>query len=195
MRASDWLFSALALSACGGPTHSVTQASNTLAPAGDAAQAGPVDGISCEASEELAFHLHEHLAVYVGDDQKLIAAGIGIGPPLDVVNNFVVGGSCFSWLHTHDQTGLIHIESPVARSFTLANFFDIWGQPLSATAVGPAQGTVHAFVDGQPFTDDPRTIPLVTMGADGTYSARGAVQLDVGTPVHPFEPYTFPAGY
>jgi hypothetical protein len=171
MRATCMLSAALALTACGS-SHSYPQASNTLAPTGDAAQAAPVDGISCETLEQLAFHLHAHLAIYVGDDQKLLAAGIGIGPPLDVEDNFVVGGSCFSWLHTHDQTGLIHIESPA-----------------------PATGTVNAFVDGQPFTEDPSTIPLVTMGADGSYSAHGVLQLDVGTPVHPFEAYTFPPGY
>jgi hypothetical protein len=195
MRATCMLSAALALTACGSPSHSYPQASNTLAPTGDAAQAAPVDGISCETLEQLAFHLHAHLAIYVGDDQKLLPAGIGIGPPLDVEDNFVVGGSCFSWLHTHDQTGLIHIESPAPRTFTLGNFFDVWGQPLSSTTVGPATGTVNAFVDGQPFTDDPSTIPLVTMAADGSYSAHGVLQLDVGTPVHPFEAYTFPPGY
>ena len=194
MRATCLLSAALVLTACGA-SHSYPQASNTLAPPGDAAQAAPVDGISCETLEQLAFHLHAYLAIYVGDDQKLLPAGIGIGPPLDVEDNFVVGGSCFSWLHTHDQTGLIHIESPAPRTFTLGNFFDIWGEPLSKTTVGPATGTVTAFVDGQPFTGDPSTIPLVTMGADGSYTAHGVLQLDVGTPVHPFEAYTFPPGY
>ena len=156
-----------------------------LAPSGDAAQSGPVDGITCDTSEQLLFHIHAHVAVYVGGCQKLIAAGVGIGPPLTFDNGSVVGGSCFSWLHTHDETGIIHIESPVQRTFTLGDFFDVWGQPLSATQVGPAKGTVTATLDGQPFTGDPRTIPL---------DAHAVVQLDVGAPLVAPQPFTFPAG-
>ena len=156
-----------------------------LAPTGDAAQAGPVDGISCDTSEQLLFHIHAHLAVYVDGCQKLIAAGVGIGPPLTFDNGFVVGGSCFSWLHTHDETGVIHIESPVQRTFTLGDFFDVWGQPLSATQVGPAKGTVTAYLDGQAFTGDPRTIPM---------DAHAVIQLDVGTPLVAPQAFMFPAG-
>jgi len=156
-----------------------------LAPSGDAAQSGPVDGITCDTSEQLLFHIHAHLAVYVDGCQKLIAAGVGIGPPLTFDNGFVVGGSCFSWLHTHDETGVIHIESPVQRTYTLGDFFDVWGEPLSATQVGPAKGTVTAYLDGQRFTGDPRTIPL---------DAHAVVQLDVGAPLVAPQPFTFPAG-
>jgi hypothetical protein len=173
------------LGGCGRVAESVDAGDGTLAPAGDRAQAGPVDGISCETSEQLLFHIHAHLAIYVAGQPRLVPAGIGIGGPLVIENGFVVGGSCFSWLHTHDESGVIHIESPVQRTFTLGNLFDIWGQPLSATQVGPAQGAVTAFVDGQPFTGDPTTIPL---------DDHSVIQLDVGTPVVPAQPYTFPSG-
>ena len=59
----------------------------------------------------------------------------GIAPPLGGVRTpigvFVTSGSCFSWLHTHASDGIIHIESPVKRTFTLGDFFDLWSQPLS----------------------------------------------------------------
>ena len=41
---------------------------------------------------------------------------------------FVVGGSCFAWLHTHAADGVVHIESPTKRTYTLGNFFDVWGR-------------------------------------------------------------------
>jgi hypothetical protein len=145
-----------------------------LAPAGDAAQSGPVDGISCDSTEQLLFHIHAHLAVYAGEQQKLIPAEIGIAP-----------GVCIAWLHTHDTSGVIHIESPVERTFTLGDFFDVWGQPLSSTQVGPVQGAVTATLDGQPYASDPRTIPL---------DAHAVIQLDVGTPLVAPQPYTFPTG-
>jgi hypothetical protein len=168
-----------------GPDFCADAGDALLAPSGDAAQSGPVDGISCDTSEQLLFHIHAHLAVYVDACPKLIAAGVGIGPPLIFDSGFVVGGSCFSWLHTHDESGVIHIESPVQRTFTLGDFFDVWGVPLSATQVGPAKGTVTAYLNGQPFTADPRTLPL---------DAHAVVQLDVGAPLVPPQPFTFPQG-
>ncbi|HZS35731.1 MAG TPA: hypothetical protein VFF06_02845 [Polyangia bacterium] len=159
--------------------------SMTLAPPGDTDQFMPVDGISCDSSEQLLFHIHAYLAIYVDGAPRLLAAGIGIGPPLVMQDGVVVGGSCFSWLHTHDETGVIHIESPVSRTFTLGDFFDIWGQPLSTSQVGPAQGAVTAFLNGQPLAVDPRTLPM---------NAHDVLQLDVGAPVVPPQPFTFPNG-
>jgi hypothetical protein len=159
---------------------------DTLAPPGDRAQFGPVDGITCDGSEQLLFHIHAHLAVYADGNPELLAAGIGIGAPLSYSGSFVTGGSCFSWLHTHDQSGIIHIESPVQRVFTLGDFFDIWGQPLDATHVGPKQGPITAFANGQPKTGDPRLIPM---------NALDVIQLDVGTPAVVAQPYTWPMGF
>ena len=33
--------------------------------------------------------------------------------------------------HTHDSTGIIHIESPLKRDFTLGQFFDVWKSKLN----------------------------------------------------------------
>jgi hypothetical protein len=44
-----------------------------------------------------------------------IPAGIGIIP-----NN------CIFWLHTHDDSGIIHVESPSQTSFTLGQFLQVW---------------------------------------------------------------------
>ncbi len=186
---ATWLAAWLAasLAACGGGGLSVGPdgGAPTLAPAGDTAVSGPVDGIMCQGSEQLLFHIHAHLSIFVDGQPRLLAAGIGIGPPLVFQNGFVVSGSCFSWLHTHDQTGVIHIESPVQRTFTLGDFFAIWGLPLDATHVGPAAGAVTAFLDGQQLAVDPATLPL---------AAHSEIQLDVGSAQPAFQPYTFPAG-
>ncbi len=55
-------------------------------------------------------------------------------------------GTCFYWLHVHTTDGIVHIESPSkTQGFTLGQFFDIWGVPLSSTQVGPATGKVTVF--------------------------------------------------
>jgi hypothetical protein len=147
-----------------------------------------VDGIQSNDNEQVLFHVHAHLAMYVNGQPKLLPYGVGIVPPYQLQQTadgpFVAGGAKFYWLHTHDETGVIHIESPSQRKFTLGNFFDEWNQPLSASQVGPDKGTVTAFVNGKKFTGDPTNIPL---------TAHAVIQVDVGTVV-PFKNYTFPQG-
>lgn len=147
-----------------------------------------MDGITCQQSEQLVYHIHAHLSVFANGQHGIIPAGIGITPPRSLVQTssgpVVVAGTCFYWLHSHTEDGIIHIESPITRTYTLGNYFDIWGQPLSATQVGPARGLVIAYVNGERFTGDPRSIPL---------TAHGLIQVDVGKDVAP-QPFTFPAG-
>ena len=141
-----------------------------------------IDGIKCEVNEQVVYHIHAHLAIFVDGKPKQVPQGIGIAPPLQLQNAasgaYVAGGSCFYWLHTHAADGIIHIESPTQAQYTLGQFFDVWGQTLAPDQVGPAVGLVTAVVDGKPFPGNPRTIPL---------TAHGVIQLSVGTPV-PFQP-------
>ena len=143
-----------------------------------------VDGIKCQTSEQVAYHIHAHLAIYASGDPQAVPAGIGIPGPQQVIDGFVAGGKCLYWLHTHDATGVVHIESPVRRVYTLGQFFDVWGRPLSDTQVGRATGHVTAFVNGKRFAGDPRSIKL---------TPHAVIQLDVGKIVSP-QPFTFPAG-
>lgn len=143
-----------------------------------------VDGIQCQTSEQVAYHIHAHLAIFVSGASRTVPAGVGIPGPQQVQSGFVVGGKCLYWLHTHDTTGIIHIESPAQRVYTLGQFFDIWGQPLSSTQVGSASGHVTVYLNGKPFAGDPRTIKL---------TPHAVIQLDVGTVVPPHS-YAFPSG-
>lgn len=160
------------------PNGQLLAASN---PSGD-----PIDGISCGSTEQLAYHIHPHLEIFVNGKPVQIPAGVGItgARPSNSANGvFVSNGKCFYWIHTHAADGIIHVESPTTKRYTLANFFDIWGQPLSQSQVGTASGVVTAFVDGKPFTGNPADIVL---------SPNTEIQLDVGTPVVPYQPFTFP---
>jgi hypothetical protein len=156
---------------------------------GEPARAGsPVDGIRCQASEQVLFHIHAHLTVVVGGAARRIPFGIGIpaghASPTPA-GPFVGTGACLYWLHTHAADGIIHIESPVQRTYTLGNFFDVWGQRLGPTEVGPAMGRVTAFYDGRWFRGNPRDIPL---------SKHAQIQLDVGRPLVAPVRISFPNG-
>ena len=161
-----------------------------LASADSTVSGAPVDGITCRRfmDQEDPYHVHAHVAIFVNGQEMRIPAGAGITPPR--ASQQVPGGTffdsgpndCLYWLHTHANDGIIHIEAPAKQNFTLGQFFDIWGQPLSAGQVGPAKGPVVAFLNGRRFAGDPRDIPL---------DAQEVIQLDVGTPVVPFKPMTF----
>jgi hypothetical protein len=97
----------------------------------------------------------------------------------------VGAGSCFYWLHTHAADGIVHIESPVQRTYTLGNFFDVWGQRLTPAQVGPARGTVTALYNGRVFRGNPRRIPL---------TKHAQIQLEVGRPLVAPALISFPAG-
>ena len=148
-----------------------------------------IDGITCQVGEQVLFHIHAHLTIFVDGRPRQVPAGIGIAPPLEVdetpVGAFVAGATCFMWLHTHSADGIIHTESPVQRVYTLGDFFDIWGQPLGRDRVGPARGPVTAFFNGRVFTGNPRSIPLL---------AHAQIQLDVGRPLIAAERISFPRG-
>ena len=147
-----------------------------------------VDGISCQTREQTIFHIHAHLTIFVNGAPRQVPAAIGI-PGAQTQNTpngpFIASGRCFYWLHTHAPDGIIHIESPVQRTYTLGDFFDEWGQPLGPNQVGPAKGHVTAYDNGQVYQGNPRNIPL---------SAHAQIQLEVGRPLVAPESITFPSG-
>ncbi len=149
-----------------------------------------VDGVTCQAAEKVAFHIHAHLTIFVDGKAKQIPYGIGIGGQLGGVQDpghgvFVETGSCFMWLHTHAADGIIHIEAPKQTTFTLGQFFAVWGQKLSTSQVGPAKGKVTTFYDGKVWTGNPASIPL---------TSEVQIQLDVGAPLIAPERIVFPKG-
>jgi hypothetical protein len=163
-----------------GPEGILLENGPVLAPAATTAPGVTVDGIQCAPVEQLAYHIHAHLQVFVDGLPKALPAAIGILGPVPTQTQegpFYGASRCYYWLHTHTQDGVIHIESPAVRVYTLGDFFDEWGQPLSADRVASAKGAVTAFVNGRRWTKSPRGIPLLP---------HAVIQLDVGSPVVPF---------
>lgn len=78
----------------------------------------PVDGVYCDANEQLSYHIHVLLTIYINGQQVSVPQGVGIAPG--------TSPSCLYWLHTHDTSGVVHIESPTTKIYTLQNFVDIW---------------------------------------------------------------------
>ncbi|MGA7417776.1 MAG: hypothetical protein WBW80_07265 [Acidimicrobiales bacterium] len=169
--------SAQAVSGPRGPENVPLEQGTPLAPASTAATGQMVDGVQCNSSEQVAYHVHTHLSVYVDGHLRPIPAGIGIVSPIALSTpngRFDQASQCYYWLHVHAQDGVIHIESPAGHSYTLGDFFDLWRQPLNVSQVGPASGAVRVYVDGRPYSGDPRAVQL---------GSHVDIQIDVGTPV------------
>ena len=127
---------------------------------------------------DTTLHYHGHLTLYVDGRRVVIPANIGFDQPDQVA----------SPIHTHDTTGVIHIEAddPSFRG-SLQEFFDVWGVYLSSRCVGGYCSGVKAFVNGRTVSLS-RSVPL---------AAHDAVTVVVGRPPRGFKPdrsYPFPQG-
>ena len=143
----------------------------------------PVDGIQCLGMEGEGLHIHSHLALFADGKQYQIPRLLG-GTP-------TATGGCLYWIHTHDASGIVHVEAPQVVApqgggfYTLGNLFDIWGEPLGPNGVAGFNGPVTAYVDGLPYTGDLHDIAL---------TSHKQIVLEVGKPVVPPPNYVFPAG-
>lgn len=111
-------------------------------------------GLPALAAEGTVLHIHQHLDIYIDGQLTQIPAGTGI----DEADGFI------SPIHVHDNTDVIHVESPVDQPFYLGQFFDIWGVRFTANCIGSycAQGdkSLKVFVNGTQYTSDPRQLAL-----------------------------------
>ena len=74
-----------------------------------------ISGITCDRVEHLVYHNHTKLVIKIQNETQNIPAGIGIIP-----------NDCIFWLHTHDDSGIIHVESPIKTAFSLDQFLKVW---------------------------------------------------------------------
>jgi hypothetical protein len=95
-----------------------------------------VDGVGCAHDE--SYHVHALVSIY--HDGKRLALPDSVGR----------GSGCSYEMHTHDGSGVVHIETDAPKTFTLGQFFALWGQPVSATAVAGLSGTpTYYVIDGE----------------------------------------------
>jgi hypothetical protein len=106
-------------------------------------------GLPMLGQEMLAVHYHAHVDVMVHGAVVTVPGGIGI----DTKKSHI------SPLHTHDASGIVHIESAADIPFTLGQFFTEWGHPLSATKIGSVAAAdseqVRVYRNGTLVPGDP----------------------------------------
>jgi hypothetical protein len=126
---------------------------------GDAKDGGrgqKVGKIPCLPTEYLTdYHVHAYLGLVVNGKQVAIPDSIGLKKPGPESNGYISTAVCFYYIHTHDASGMIHIEDPKALApsatvYTLADFLHIWGVGVSKYGVGKFHGHVHVFIGNVP---------------------------------------------
>lgn len=114
-----------------------------------------VIGLPALREEGMALHIHQHVDIYVD--------GNTVAMPSDIGDNEAEG--FISPIHTHDGTGIIHVESRKIQRFTLGQFFDIWGVRLTDRCLGgycnDNEKKLRVFVNGLEINDNFRTIELI----------------------------------
>ena len=107
--------------------------------------AGAMSALGLTPTQEAASvnHYHVHIQLAVNGHDVPIPAQIGLDNATGT----------FSEVHTHDDTGVIHIESgDTAFRASLGDVFDMWGVYLSPKCIGGYCGGVKMWVNGKPST-------------------------------------------
>ncbi len=79
--------------------------------------------LTCTTEMATQFHIHPNLEIIINGQKQEIPTNIGITV------------DCMDAIHTHDNTGKIHVESPEKRNFTLADFFALWNKTYNKNQI------------------------------------------------------------
>ena len=101
-------------------------------------------------------HYHANLTIVIRGENQTVPANTGVIP------------GCMRGIHTHDDTGKLHIETPESMEARLEHFFEIWEQPFTSTSLLNATAgegeTITLTVNGV-LVDDPQN-HLIVNGQD-----------------------------
>ena len=107
---------------------------------------------------ETILHHHIQLDIFINGQPVVVPASIGYSPELRV----------FSPLHTHDDAGIVHVESADPNfQPVLGQFMDVWGVYFTPSCIGSfcenGDQQLQVFVNGAEYTGDPTLLPLTDM--------------------------------
>ena len=103
----------------------------------------------------IIMHIHPQLSLLVNGTSFSVPAQIGIDPSLwkdhsldefGMQSMLEMDMSDMSPLHTHDNSGIVHVESTINRNYTLGEFLNIWGLNVDGK-------TIKMTVNGKPVAD------------------------------------------
>jgi hypothetical protein len=144
-----------------------------------------VDGFECFPGQHPphTYHVHSHLSIFLDKVALRVPEDIGIVKLTPTTQ-------CVYTLHTHDHSGKLHVEAAAPATFTLGQFFRIWGRPLSRDNV--------AGLTGKPIVIYVTDNNGVVTEATGDWNAiellsHREITIQVGEPIDAIPNYTWSA--
>lgn len=105
-------------------------------------------------AEGTTMHEHADVQIFVHGTKEPIPKDIGIDASKGTIQS----------IHTHDDTGLVHLESSRSRGFTLGEFFGVWGVRFTPSCLGAycneGNNRLQVFVDGDEVTASLQNVQL-----------------------------------
>ena len=104
-------------------------------------------------AEGTTMHEHADVEIFVHGSKEPVPQDIGISDAGEIQS-----------IHTHDDTGLVHLESSQSREFTLGEFFGVWGVRFTPSCLGAycneGNNRLQVFVDGEEATGNLQDVQL-----------------------------------
>jgi hypothetical protein len=139
------------------------------------------NGVSCDRGEQLAYHIHVHLTIYINGKPYILPKGIGIA----------ADHSCIYWMHTHNNDGIIHIEAPENRNLSLDDFLNIWYKDFPKLSPPPELNQLgwKIYINGKLRPD----LVAAPLHIELPLTSHNIVTMEYGTPNPPPDTtYVFP---
>ncbi|OGD63748.1 hypothetical protein A2160_03675 [Candidatus Beckwithbacteria bacterium RBG_13_42_9] len=141
-------------------------------------------GLPALTFEGTILHTHQHLDIYIDGQVVAIPANVGTDPNQKFI----------SPIHTHDQSRVVHVESPTVQTFTLGQFFDIWGVRITDSCLGgycnQTDKILHVYSNGKLVPNNFRDLKLE---AHQEIVIAFGTEKEIPSPIP--QSYNFPAGY
>ncbi len=128
-----------------------------------------LNALNLPVQSDVVYHVHTMLRVYVNGKQIAVPSQIGIDPQ----------GQYIAPLHTHDTSGIIHLEANQVYPFTLGQVFTIWGVKFTDNQIGSyvsnGTSTLAAYANGKRIQDpvnykmQPHDLIVVGYGTPGSF--------------------------
>jgi hypothetical protein len=144
-----------------------------------------VDGYQCYPGNDPpnTYHVHTHLSIFLDKVALRVPEDIGIVQLTPTTK-------CVYSLHTHNQSGKLHVEGPAPAFFTLGDFFMIWGRPLAADNIAGITGKQIVIY----ITDSNGVVTLATGDwNDIELLSHREITIQIGEPIDEIPNYTWSA--